>query len=157
MAKNIADALAALALIEAAVTTTVSGVTFATKAVYTYPPAQGNALPTTPAWINVWVLQPRATGASSLRRLRYSVRTQLFIAEADLNRGLEAATRMSMDFIDRLDGNVTLKDAGGAATVSRMDYRGSDPTIGTAERGGRSYQVLDMFVDLMIDGPFNFA
>lgn len=157
MAKNIADALVALGLVESAVTVTFSGVTFATAAVYPYPPKQSDALPTTPAWINSWVLQPRASGASSFRRLSYAVRAQLFIADADVNRGLEAATRMSMDFIDRLDRNVTLRDAGGQPTVTRMQYRGSDPTIGVAERAGRSYQVLDMFVDIQIDGPFVFA
>lgn len=157
MAKNIADALDALALIEAAVTVTFDGSTFATKRVYKYPPAASVSLPDSPAWINSWRVEPRRSGASSLRTVLYVVRAQCLIRDADFDRGIEAATRMHMDFVDRLDGNVTLRDAGGNATVSRLDWRGADPTIGTAERNSVMYAALDMFVELLIQGGFNYA
>lgn len=157
MAKNLADALAALALVQGAVTVTVGGVTFATRRVYTYPPNANDALPTTPAWINQ-VEMPRApTTGAQLRRMFYTVRTQCFIADQDITRGIEVATRMHMDYIDRLSSNVTLKDAGGAPTVTRVEFRSPSPMLGTAERAGQRYEVLDMFVDMLIEGPYTFA
>jgi hypothetical protein len=92
-----------------------------------------------------------------MRTSLYVVRTQLFINDSDINRGVEAATRMHMDYVNRLDSNVTLKDALGASTVTRLDWRGADPTIGVAERAGQSYQVLDMFVDLLIQDSHAYA
>lgn len=157
MAKNIADALTALSLVQAAVTASVGGVTFTTARVWKYPPPASAALADTPAWINTWRVEPRTAGASSLRGVLYVVRSQLFIGDVDIDRGIEVATRMHMDYADRLDHNVTLKDAGGVATVSRLNWRGADPTIGTAERNGISYQVLDMFEELLIQGGFAYS
>jgi hypothetical protein len=156
MAKNIADALAAIVLIENAVTVSVGGTTFATRKAYAYPPPAADALPTNPAWINMWTLSRRESG-HSLRELFYTVRVQLFIDDADIDRGLEAATRMHTDFIDRLDANVTLRDAGNAATVSRLDYRGVDPSIGVAERGGKRFEVMQMDIDLFMQTGFAYS
>lgn len=149
MAKNIADALDALALVQMAVTASVGGTTFTTQRVWKYAPPAAHVLTDTPEWINTVRIEPRREGIS-MRRLFYAIRTQLFIEDADNDRGIEAATRMSMDYIDRLDANVTLKDAGGMATVTRLTYRGSDPTFGIAERNSHFYQVLDMWVDVQI-------
>lgn len=150
MSRNIADALDALALIEDAVTATVDGTVFAVKRVHTYPLRASQSFADTPCFQNTWRIDPGQRG-HGIRRLFYVVRAQLFINEADMDRGIEAATRMHMDFIDRLDANVTLKDSNGDSTVTRLDYRGADPTIGVAERNNISYQVLDMFVDLLIE------
>ena len=156
MAKNIADALAALVLIENAVTVSVGGVTFATRKAHAYPPPAADALPTNPAWINTWTLSRRESG-HSMRTLFYTVRVQLFIDDADIDRGCEAATRMHVDFIDRLDSNVTLKDALAAATVTRLDYRGVDPSVGIAERGGKRFEVMQMDLDLIIQTGFAYS
>lgn len=156
MAKTIGDALAALVLVEDAVTATVGGVVFATRKAYVYPPPAADALPTNPAWINTWTLSRRESG-HSLRTLFYTVRVQLFIDDADIDRGMEAATRMHTDFIDRADANVTLKDAGGFATVTRLDYRGVDPSVGVAERGGKRFEVMQMDLDLIMQTGFAYS
>lgn len=157
MAKNIPDALAALALTQAANAATLDGREYRIKRVWAYSPPMSKSIQAdTPAWINTFTFTRRPSG-STMRTLHLSVRSQLYVHDADQDRGLEIATRMFADMLDRLDHNVTLKDADGQPTVTRLDYRGADPTLGLGERGGLAYQMVDMWIDLMIQEAFIYA
>lgn len=118
---------------------------------YKYPPDPATAFPNTPCFVNTWTFDREERGASQ-RRLFYTVRMQLFVANADPARAADIATAFHVQLGNSLDADVTLNGA-----VTEASRRGEDPTLVRAEWADRSYVGTDEFVDLVIVEAHTFA
>lgn len=147
---DIRTVLDELVTIEAALTIT-SPIAASIKRAYKYPPSR-NADLETPCIINNWSM-PDSAGMGGLRVQNYTVHGQLFINDADIDRGCDIATAFWGKLVDALGQNVTL---GGTAT--RASLRGASPdTVVLLPWNEKPYQGLDFFIDVLLKDTFAYV
>lgn len=147
---DIRSALDNLIIIQAALSIT-SPITASIKKAYKYIPKSSVALPDTPAWLNEWTLNTveRFVG---FRIQTYTVHMQLFVLDADPDRGADIASSFAKEMIDALDADVSL-----GQTITQQTLRGGNPTQGSFERVNLTYSGLDLFLDLEMKEGATFA
>lgn len=142
---TIALALAQLGVYEAALTI-AAPVVVQTKRVYTYSPGRQAALSDCPAWMHSYTLTRREIGPTKYQF--FTIHSQLFIDDADTDRGAAIATAF-------LDAYITVlslaANSSWAGTIAHLvGIRGGDPTVALLEWAGRSYPGLDLYLDLKL-------
>jgi hypothetical protein len=144
---GIRAAMVALATLEAGLSIS-SPITASVKRTYALPPNRKDALPDTPCWINGWTLvrQDKTFPPLPTRGPRYyAINAQLFVRDADLNRGADIATAFHEAFDDALDASTAWNDA-----VMDWDLRGGDPTLALLEWAGEGYPGLNLLLDVVL-------
>lgn len=147
---DITTAVAALAALEAGLTIT-SPVATGVKRVFTFPPNRQQALTEAPCWVNTWSLvrvEWTQSGTTANRQEFYTVTSQLFVQDADLNRGAAIASAFLPAFLSAIGADFTL-----GGTCLFADARGGDPTLGLLEWAGQGYPGLTLLIDLEIRNP----
>lgn len=122
------------------------------KAVYKYFPSRNNAAPARPFWMNTWTLRAQRRQSNGWDQVDYTVRSQLCVDDASLDRAADIATAFGDALMDALDRDITLN--GGTA---RHDLRGADPTLALLEWSGKTYVGLDLYIDLTLTRIRNFG
>lgn len=145
---DIRSALSRLTAIQQGLSITTP-ITASIKKAWTYFPPE-NAVVDTPCFLNSWTLVEEARNPSH-RIQRYTVRMQLLVHDADMERAADIATSFHVQLVDALDADVNL-----AGTVSYQTLRGGNPTLAILERGGRIYVGLDLYLDLVMSEPRTF-
>ncbi|MGD9889691.1 MAG: hypothetical protein AB7R89_25790 [Dehalococcoidia bacterium] len=139
---DIGSALDALATIHGTLSIT-SPIAASIKKVHTYAPNRDSTLPDTPCWMLTWSFRELQEGMSGRRFQVYTVRCQLFIEDADLNRAAAIATAFHVAWIDLMDQHNQL-----GGTVTKIDRRGGEPTLGLLTWAEKPYVGLDLYLDL---------
>ncbi len=148
---DIRTTLDALIVIQAAVSITTPAVV-AVKKAWKYVAPQGSTIPETPCFMNDWTLRP-VQQAPSLRIQPLRIRSILYVKDADIERGLDIATALFVDYQDRLGADIKLGgNIDGGGTLS-----GPDPTLGGVERSGAMYAAVETFLDFEIKEAFTWA
>ena len=144
---DIRSALDQLIIREAALSIT-SPITTSIKKAWKYMAPQESTVPETPCFMNGWRLVDHEIGhgRSSVKEV-YVVNAQLFIKDADLERGSDIATAFHVAFItDIEDGDLTL-----AGSVAIMRFReGDGAALVTLERAGAAYMGVNYFLELVL-------
>lgn len=144
---DITAAVARLAAIEAGLSIT-SPASVGVKRAYTFPPNRQHALADTPCWVNSWQLariEWGLGGTAGPRSEYYTVHAQLFVLDADLNRGAAVASAFLPAFVTAVNADWTL-----GGTVRAVDVRGGDPTLALLEWAGQGYAGLDLYCDVEV-------
>lgn len=144
---DITTAMASIATMQAGLAIT-SPVSRSVKRAFTFPPNRQQALADTPCWINGWQLariEWGLGGTAGPRHEFYTVHSQLFVLDADLNRGASIASAFLPAFLVALNADWTL-----GGTVVSVDCRGGDPTLGLLEWAGQGYPGLDLYLDVEV-------
>lgn len=147
---NISTVLDRLVTLESGLAIT-SPLVVPVRRVFKYAPNRQQALADLPCWINTWTLSRidwTLSGTTARRQEYYSVNAQLFVEDADLNRGAEIASAFLPQFLSAVGPDFTLS---GDALFA--DVRGGDPTLGLLEWAGKGYAGLNLFVDIEIQNP----
>lgn len=118
---------------------------------YKYVPARDSALPDTPCWFNSWSFV-REERLIQLRRSFYSVRMQLAVHDADLDRAADIATAFHVAAVADFSADVTLN-----GQVTNTEFRGGSPTLVRLDWAGMTYVGLDLFLDLVMEEAVTFA
>ena len=143
---DIRTALDALVTREAALTIAAPVAATITKA-YKYMPPQEITLET-PCFTNGWRLVSHKMGHGRGSVLEtYVVNAQLFVEDADLERGADIATAFHVAFVtDIEDGDNTL---GGAASV--FQFRdGESASLVALQRAGKNYIGVNYFLEVLL-------
>lgn len=144
------SALTRIAAIQAGLSITLP-VAVSTKRAYRYPPSRDKALTDFPCWINMPRLVRVEPHIGLLVRW-YTVRMQVFVQEADLDRGAEIAQELVEAAIVEFTKPSNL-DLNG--NVTNTSIRGADPTIGMLEWAGHGYPGGDLLLDVEIKSSVN--
>lgn len=119
-----------------------SPVAAAVKRAYRLAPNRADALTDLPCWLNAWTLARTDRTFDGLTQY-YTVRMQLFVDDADSDRGAAIATAFHDAFVAAWNA-----DTGLGGTVDNSVLRGGTPTICLLDWGGRSYPGLDLMLDV---------
>lgn len=126
-------------------------VVLSTKRAHAFPPNRQQALTETATWVNTWTLNRiewTLSGTTANRQEFYTVTAQLFVLDADLNRGAATASAFLPAFLSALGADFTL-----GGTVLFADARGGDPTLGLLEWAAQGYPGLTLLIDLELQNP----
>ena len=144
---DIRAALGAIVTREAALSIT-SPLSVSILKAHKYMAPQESTLPETPCFMNGWrlVRHDMGHGRSSVLET-YIVNAQLFIEDADLERGADIATAFHVAFVtDIEDGDITL---GGAA--KKYQFRDGDgASLVALQRAGRNYIGVNYFLEVLL-------
>lgn len=148
---DIRTTLDRLIVIQAAVSITEPSIQAIQKA-WKYVAPQSATIPETPCFMNDYTLR-REQRAPSLRVSGWTIRSHLYVFDADLEVAMDIATALFEKYRNDLgaDTNLSRNISGGG------QLRGSDPTIGTIERAGRAYMAVECFLDFEIKESFAWA
>ena len=147
---DIRSALDQIVVIQGGLSIT-SPVTASVKKAYKYVPKASVALPDNPAWTNDWSLTSLERFVS-FRVQNYTVHSQLFVQDADIDRAADIASAFLDKFITALDADISLSQ-----TVTQHTLRGGNPTLVGLERAGQIYIGLDLFLDLEMKEAVSFG
>lgn len=147
---SIRDVLTALVAIQKGIAIS-DPISTRVKEAYRLAPSREVAL-TTPCFINAWSLirLERRLSGGVLRHF-YTVRSQLFVTDADLDRGADIASALGVAYITAINSNITLN---GTASTSLL--RGGDPTCALLEWAAKPYPGLDLFLDIELNEGVSF-
>jgi hypothetical protein len=124
-----------------------------TKVAMALPPNRSNALPDMPAWVNTWTLQSVDPWGGH-RVEKYTVTSQLFVRDADINNGLQTATDMVGAFIELWDSPYNALQL---QTFS-LELVGREPSVALLEQSGQSYPGAQVVIQIGLaadDVPFD--
>lgn len=138
---TIRAALDALVTLQESLSIT-SPITSSIAKAWKYFPPEEATLPETPCFANEWSLTAFEVHVGLLVR-RYAIHTQMFVLDADQERGADIATAYMNALETALLANYTLTQ-----TVNQAILRGAQPTLAILERAGVKYVGLDLFLDV---------
>lgn len=141
---DIVTALTALTNLQAGLSIT-SPVRSTVKTALAFAPPRASALPDTPCWINDFDLTQVETtlGTSDPPIQHYTIHSQLFVKEANLQQGAKIAAAYMVALMAAWNKNPFL---GGAVSLSVP--RGGNPTLAMLEWAGQAYPGLNLFFDI---------
>lgn len=159
MAYSIANVMAAITAIEAALTIAspiappTPGATIL-KAWPTMPP-KSVAAPDVPCFMNGYSLTSYRRANSLLKR-SWEIHVQFFGGNSDDDVASAIAAAFHEALTLALDSKITLA-LSGTATCTTHSIRGAQPTIAILSRAGRDYVGFELFIDVQMDEARTFG
>lgn len=143
---NIRDVIAAVNVIQAAITIS-SPSSIAVAKVWPYFPPQSVAVSESPAFFNEWIFVREDRTTNGMRQQYYTDHMQLFVYDADSDRAADIATAFMAAIVDAFDAEETLN-----GTAFRTKLRGSGggnrPAIFPVKWDNFTFIGLDLYLDI---------
>ena len=118
---------------------------------YKFAPKANVIITDAPTWINETTMNPLGRFVD-LRVQNYTIHSQLFVSESDIDRGLDIAASFLEAFVTAMDADISITQ-----TVTRHVLRGGNPTITMLSRAEKVFPGLDLFIDVELTEAAAFS